>query len=191
MDLSALTIQERRARSALLIVVPEVASLIDDYRRAHTVDGASVPSHITLYHPFLAPDETTPGVRRLIADVTAAVPAFRFTMSTVKQFPSGVMYLAPEPVDPFLDLIARLRVEFREVSPYWDQYDAVVPHLTVADPAIGDAADHLANIEATISARLPIRCAAHDIVLLQRIRPAPAPWDVQGRFPLGAKATVT
>ena len=191
MALDAMWLQERRARSALLIVVPEVALLIDSYRQAYTADGASVPSHITLYHPFFAPDETTPEVRRRIAEVAAATPRFDFTVSSVSRFPAGLMYLAPEPADPFLDLIAGLRQEFREVSPYWDQYDEVMPHLTVADPAVGDAAAHLARIEAIISEQLPIRCAAHDIVLLQRIRPAPAPWDVQGRFPLGAHATGT
>ena len=89
-----------------------------------------------------------------------------------------------------VDLIARLRREFDELSPYWDQYAEVVPHITVADAALADSPATLAGIAAAISPRLPIRCAARESVLLQRVRPAPAPWDVQGRFPLGPASSM-
>lgn len=184
--LDAMSLQDRRARSAILLVVPELAPLIDHHRRAWTADGAGVPPHVTLATPFLAPAEITPDVRRRIAAVAASVHPFRFTVTGVGQFPDGPMYLTPEPTGPFLDLIGRLRREFTEVAPYWDRYTEVIPHVTVADPAIGSAALHLGEIASAITAHLPVACAAREAVLLQRVRPAPAPWDVQGRFPLGA-----
>jgi 2'-5' RNA ligase len=182
--LEQMSLGERRSRSALVIAVPDVAHIIGGYRRAHTEDGSSVPSHITLLSPFLAPAETTASVRQRVANVGSRFPSFEFQATKVNQFPTGVMYLALEPVGPFLELISRLRKEFPEVTPYWDQFDQVVPHITVADSALTDAPDVLRDIASNVSCRLPVHCTAREIVLIQRVRPAPAPWDNMGRFSL-------
>jgi 2'-5' RNA ligase len=134
--------------------------------------------------PFLAPAEVTPGVMERIGEVAAAVHGFDFTLSRVDRFPSSVMFLAPDQPGHFIDLIERFRKAFPEASPYWDKLDRIVPHISVADEALVDSAERLADIGQTVSARLPIRCAAREVVLLQRVRPSPAPWDAQGRFPL-------
>ncbi|HYI25413.1 MAG TPA: 2'-5' RNA ligase family protein, partial [Thermomicrobiales bacterium] len=97
-----------------------------------------------------------------------------------------ILYLAPDPVDPFRELIERFRREFPAVPPYWDRFDEVVPHVTVADAAYtGDAAgfDRLAE---RIQPLLPISCMSREVALIQRIRPAPAPWDITGTFALGS-----
>lgn len=182
-ELASLTLQERRDRSALVVLVPEVQELIGAIRSDTTEDGASVPPHITLYNPFFAPLETTPDVHERIASIVSRVPCFTFSLTHVDRFPPRILYLAPDPVEPFLDLIARLRQEFTEVSPYWDRVDGVVPHVTVADAgATGTGAD-LDAIAATIAGDLPVVCEAREVVLLQRVRPSPAPWDVTGVFP--------
>ena len=182
--LESLSVEDRREKSALIFVVPEVVSLIDGFRRQYTADGASVPPHFTLMFPFLAPAEVTPGVLERIGDVTAAVPGFDFTLSRVDRFLSSVMFLAPDQPGPFIDLIERFRKAFPEVSPYWDKLDTIVPHITIADEALVDSAERLDDIGRTVSARLPIRCVAREVVLLQQVRPSPATWDAQGRFPL-------
>jgi 2'-5' RNA ligase len=182
--LETLSIEDRRAKSALILVVSEVVSLIDGFRRQYTADGASVPPHFTLMFPFLAPAEVTPRVLERIGDVTAAVPGFDFTLSRVDRFPSSVIFLAPDQPGPFIDLIERLRIAFPEVSPYWDKLDSIVPHITIADEALVSSAERMDDIGRAVSARLPIRCVAREVVLLQRVRPSPAPWDAQGRFPL-------
>lgn len=187
-SLETMSLEERQARSGLVVVVPEVAGLIDRYRRRYTAAGAGVPPHVTLMSPFFAPAETTPTMRRRIRRIVAAVPRFDFALTRAAWFPGGVLYLTPEPAAPFLDLIARLRRAFPEVSPYWDRFAEVVPHLAIADAALADPPGVLDEVEAAASARLPVRCAAREAVLLQRVRPSPAPWDVQGRFPLADPA---
>jgi 2'-5' RNA ligase len=183
MPLESMSLPERRARSALLILVPEVASLVETYRRSYTADGASVPPHITLLCPFLAPSEIPAAEHQRIAQAITDVPQFDFMLTSVNRFPTGVMYLAPAPADPFRMLIDRLRRAFAEVAPYWDGFADVVPHVTVADAALTDDAT-LTAIERVVANHLPVWCAADEVVLMQRIRPAPAPWDIQGRFPL-------
>jgi 2'-5' RNA ligase len=182
--LEALTTEERRAKSALILAVPEVVSVVTGYRRKYTADGATVPPHFTLLFPFLAPSEVTPDVAERIGDVAAAVACFDFTLSRVDRFPGSVMFLTPDLPEPFVDLIERFRKAFPEVSPYWDTLDQIVPHLTVADRALVDSPERLDDIRRALTPHLPIRCEAREVVLLQKVRASPAPWEVHGRFPL-------
>jgi 2'-5' RNA ligase len=183
--LEAMVRAEPGAGSALLFVVPEVDELVGGYRRRYTADGAVVPPHITLLHPCFAPAAVTPALLRRVARVVAAVPAFGFSLAGVARFPGGgVLYLAPEPAAPFVALITRLRRAFPEIPTYWDAYDGVVPHLTVADLALADRPDLGDAVAAALAPHLPVRCAAREAVLLQRVRPFPAPWVVGARFPL-------
>lgn len=184
MGLEEMSIEERRARSALVLVVPDVEDLVSPYRRTLTADGANVPAHITLMSPFFAPSEMSSGVNARIGRIAGAFPAFDFSLTGVARFPGGVMYLTPEPVQPFLDLIRMLRQEFTEVSPYWDQFPEVIPHTTVADAALADDSISLDQVESAIWKQLPVQCSALEVLLVQRTRPVPAPWDVTGRFAL-------
>lgn len=188
--LDPMSLDERRARSALVVVVPTPAEPVEAYARRYTRAGASVPPHVTLMHPFLAPNEVTAAVRRRICLAVEAVPAFPYALTGVAEFPGGVVYLTPEPAAPFVALIARLRQAFPEVRPFWDAYDAVVPHVTVADLALADRAGLRDEIETAVAPHLPLRRLAREAVLLQRVRPAPAPWDVRGRFAFGPSGAV-
>jgi 2'-5' RNA ligase len=181
-SLDEMTVDERRARSALLIVVPEVEPLIGDVRRRYTAEGAHVPAHLTLLNPFFAPAETTPAVRRRVAEVVGAFPSFGLSLTRLASFPQGVLYLTPEPATPVIELITRLRNAFPEVAPYWDGYEEVVPHVTIADAAFADPPSLRRDVVARLTGRLPISCLVREAVLLQRVRPAPAPWDEQSRF---------
>jgi 2'-5' RNA ligase len=178
--------EEGRAGSVLLLALPELEGIVGGYRQRYTADGPVVPPHITLLYPFFAPDEITPGLLRRVANVIASVPAFAFSLARLASFPQGVLYLAPEPAPPLVGLITQLRRTFPEITPYWDEYDEVTPHLTVADLALTDRADLTQEIEVALVRRLPIQCQAREAVLLQRLRPKPAPWDERGRFPLAA-----
>lgn len=185
MALEAMSLEERRARSGLVLVVPEVNGLVGGYLRRYSEAGANVPPHITLLSPFLAPSEVTSEIMRRLEQVIGGAPVFRFSLARLARFsPGSVVYLAPEPAAPFVELITRLRQAFPEVPSYWDEYDEIVPHLTVADLTLTDDNDLQGEIEGVLTAYLPVQCMAHEAVLLQRVRPAPAPWDVRGRFSL-------
>jgi 2'-5' RNA ligase len=184
MSQDALTLQERRDRSALVILVPEVVDLLSTIRAGATEDGASVPPHITLYNPFYAPSEMSPSIRERISAILAAVPAFGYELGRIERFGDAILYLAPEPAAPFRDLVGRLRADKFDVPPYWDNVDEVVPHVTVADARLtGDVAG-LDRFAESIRPALPVACSAHEVVLIQRVRPSPAPWDITARFPL-------
>jgi 2'-5' RNA ligase len=178
--------EEGCAGSVLLLALPELAGLVDVYRRRYTADGVVVPPHITLLYPFFAPDEITPSLLQRIAGVVASSPAFAFSLHRLAKFPQGVLYLAPEPTAPLVGLISQLRREFPEIRSYWDDYGEVTPHLTVADLALTDRPDLDLEIDATLAGQLPIWSQAREAVLLQRLRPRPAPWDERGRFPLAS-----
>ncbi len=183
-ELNTLSVEERRAKSALLLLVPGLMDLIEGYRREFTADGATVPPHFTLMFPFLAPSEITPEALQRIADVATAVPCFDYTLSRVDRFPGAVMFLAPDAPAPFIDLIERFRHAFPGVSPYWDKVDQIVPHLTLADESLVDSTERLDDIERAVTAHLPIHREAREVVLLQELRPSPAPWEVRSRFSL-------
>ena len=190
MGLEMMSLDDRRARSALLVLVPGVDHVIGTYRRTATADGASVPPHITLLSPFFAPAEITPTIRQRIIQVVTRTPRFRYALTATEQFPAGVMYLKVEPVSPFRTLIAALRREFCEFASYWDQFAEVVPHVTVANVAIAGAG-LLTGVAPTLASHLPVHGEVREVVLMHRVRPSPAPWNIQERFPLAAPVTRT
>ncbi len=120
-----------------------------------------------------------------VARVVATVPAFSFALTAVARFPPGeVLYLTPEPAGPFVALITRLRQAFPEIPTYWDAYEETIPHLTVADLSRANRPDLDNEIVAALTPHLPIRCTAHEAVLLHQTQPFPVPWEVWARFPL-------
>ena len=62
-----------------------------------------VPAHVTLLYPFLPSAELTPAVRRRIARLTRDVRPFDVAFERTGRFP-GVVWLAPEPAEPFVAL---------------------------------------------------------------------------------------
>lgn len=188
MTLESMSLAEQRAESALAFVVPEVVDVVGPIRRQYIEEGDRTPPHITLFHPFFASSEVTPALLQHLADIFAAVPSFEYRVTGLATFPPNVVYLTLEPTAPFVDLITRLRIEFPDVAPYWDEYDEVVPHITVAVLALTEDRDVRAELDAQITAHLPIRGVAREIQLFQRLRPPPAPWDLRATFPLGDRA---
>src|SRR5919198_3737228 len=118
--------------TALLIPVPEAAPLVREHRlRLDPNAAAGVPEHITLLSPFLRPDHLDAGVRARLAALFAGVRCFRFQLTSVRWFGDQVMWLAPEPAAPFIELTERLVAEFG-IPPYEGAYAEITPHLSVA-----------------------------------------------------------
>ena len=70
-----------------------------------------------------------------------------------------MLWVAPEPSGRFLELTNRLSDRFG-IAPWDDEFDEVVPHLTVAHASDGV---ELVPIAADISGRLPVRCHAGEV----------------------------
>ena len=149
-----------RVQSAVLIPVPEADSVVGRYRFEHDpVAVAGVPAHITLIVPWLPPDEITDEELAELEDELSGATAFDFEPTRIEWFGRRVLWVAPEPVDPFLKLTHRLADRF--ATPPWEgEFDEVVPHLTVAHASDGV---ELVPIAADIATRLPVRCRAEQV----------------------------
>ncbi len=149
-----------RIQSALLIPVPEADSVVGRWRHQHDpVAVAGVPAHVTLIVPWLPPDRITPADLAALDDELSEVKAFDFELVRVDWFGRRVLWVAPEPAAPFLELTARLSERF--ATPPWEgEFEEVIPHLTVAHASDGAG---LVAVAADVATRLPLRCRAREV----------------------------
>lgn len=180
---TTLTLQEQRERSAIVVLLPDLGPVIQDIRRQATQDGPAVPPHVTLFSPFFAPNEIIDDVLSRISRVVTTLPAFSFVVERIDRFPAGVWYMVLTPAEPFRAMIDALRDEFAEVSPYWDRFTEVIPHVTIADEAMINA-EAISTFVESISHALPVPLYVDTVTFIQRRRPSPAPWDTVETFPL-------
>lgn len=165
-------------RTALVVTVPEAHPVVDDLRRQHdpmTVLG--VLAHVTVLHPFRPEiDDTT---AEQVADVARAIEPFDVRFARTGSFP-GVVYLAPEPADPFADLTQRCIEVFPDCPPYEGRFPDTVPHLTIGVGLDGDAHRQLSE---DVSSRLPIEARVTELTLL--VENDEGGWSVGRSWPLG------
>lgn len=120
---------------ALLIPAVEIDSLVGAFRMRYDPSAPpGVPPHITIMSPFLDPDQLTSQVLRDLDSLFDTATAFEYSLTEVREFENGVLYLAPEPDQPFIDLTALVSKRFA-ILPFGGAYATVVPHLTVAQSA--------------------------------------------------------
>ena len=161
--------------TALVVVVPEAEQLIGALRRAHTPSGRDgMPAHVTLLAPFAGLAERDDDA---IRGVCARFHPFGFALRRTGRFDdTGVLYLAPEPAEPFVELIGA----FADAFPaHRSSFDPVVPHVTVA---AGLEPGRLDEIAGQLKRALPMRACADDVVLFARSDEGR--WEEQARFPL-------
>jgi 2'-5' RNA ligase len=161
------------------VQVPVAVNRLRDRMDPSAVQG--VPAHVTLIYPFMPADELKDDVRRRVEQIIAAEPVFPFSLTGVRRFPN-VVYLAPEPVEPFRRLTRALASAFPDYPPYEGAHDDIVPHLTVAQDVPDD---YYAAAEHALPAELPIRDVAREAWLIGH---SPEQlWHTLWRFPLGAQ----
>jgi 2'-5' RNA ligase len=140
--------------SAVVVIVPEAFEAVGGHYAAHTPAGAAgMPPHITLLIPFTDAEALEPRRVAGLRELLGGFAPFRFQLRRTARFPdASVLYLAPEPAEPFVELARAVIRRFPEHPPYGGAHPDPVPHLTVAQ---GDDAT-LARIEADVRPRLPI-----------------------------------
>ena len=176
------------------VSLPETLAKI---RRRHDPAAANgVPAHITLLFPFIPVDRLAPTVRRDLAAIAGSVAPFDVQFTDVGRFP-GVVYLEPEPADPFAALTASIVSRFPDFPPYAGEHAEVVPHLTLTDSpgvpldAVAGAARHWLPFSRRVSAlELLVEDGAGNWTCRWRIglgsgRPGPSA-DADGFAPHGA-----
>ncbi len=70
-------------------------------RRLDRAAGWGVPAHVTVLYPFLPPQALSGQVLATLSAVIASVRAFECTFATTAWFDQEVLWLAPEPEQPF------------------------------------------------------------------------------------------
>ncbi len=149
-------------RSTLVILVPEAEPYVGALRSRFDQSALyGLGAHITLLYPFKEPVHITGKTLSALADIFRSQPSFEFTLAGVCGFP-GVVYLDPDPGEPFLTLTRALVQRFPETPPYRGEVPDPLPHLTVAhDPLASDlptVAEKLIELPA-------IRCQATQVSL--------------------------
>ena len=149
--------------SALIVPVPSAEPLVGLFRDQYDPAApAGIPAHITILYPFKPPDAIDQSTIDELRDIFAGVPSFPFTLAAFDRFPD-VVYLVPEPAEPFVRLTAAIATRWPDTPPYEGVFDQVIPHLTVAhaeDPTV------VAELRRQIEPDLPLACRAEEAWLM-------------------------
>jgi len=143
--------------TAVVVRIPLPDTLANIRRRHDPVAANGVPAHITLLFPFIPVARLTPEVRSDLAAIAGSIEPFDVRFANVGRFP-GVLYLAPEPADPFAALTDSIVSRFPDFPPYAGEHADVVPHLTLAGSpgaplgAVAGAARHWLPFSRRVSA---------------------------------------
>ena len=156
--------------SALVVLVPEAEELVKPFRDQYDPSAAAgVPAHITLLYPFKHPDEADQTVLDDLSQCFHRCAPFRFSLAPIRRFPDAVLYLAPEPDEPFRQLTLAIWDRYPETPPYGGKWPDIVPHLSVAWVKDEQLLDRIADDFAQASqGRLPIRATATEIALMEK-----------------------
>jgi len=128
----------------------------------HTVSGCTwgpkaAPISLALRRTWLPPRRSRRWIR------------VDFSLAAIRRFAGGVLYLAPEPDEPFRRLTLAIWERYPKVPPYGGKYSNIVPHLTVAQLADERQLDRIADQFARDSqGKLPIRATASEIALMEK-----------------------
>jgi 2'-5' RNA ligase len=139
-----------------------------------------MPYHVTVIYPFLSASAIDPEVERALDEIAAASARFGFQLAAVGRF-AEVLFIAPQPAEPFVALTNAVHARWPEHPPYAGEFEDVVPHVTVA------SGPEPAGLASAVEAALPIKATALELWLLtQRTRGG---WVARNRFALGREAS--
>lgn len=173
---------EEPGATAIVVLSREVEPLIGGLYRLHSNAGADgMTPHITLLVPFVPAPQLDRAVDGRLRSVFRSHEPFDYVLARFERFPGDVLYLAPEPSKPFVDLVEALSREFPDYPPYEGIHDVVIPHVTVAQ---SDDQELLARITADLEAALPVQCRAEVATLAER--GTDLQWRPRVAFPLGS-----
>jgi 2'-5' RNA ligase superfamily len=120
-------------RTAVVATVPAAEDLLDHVPALFgPAAGAAVLPHVTVLYPWLAPSAVTAADLDGLRQLAAEVPAFDVVFDRFCWFP-GVLWLAPDPAEPFVRLTASAARRWPHTPPYGGAHTEITPHLTVMD----------------------------------------------------------
>ena len=113
-----------------------------------------LPAHVTVLVPCS-------GDAAAVSEVLAPFEPFDVTFPRLERF-SELIWLAPEPAEPFVAMTEAMLERFPEYPPYGGIHDRIVPHLTVAKTQLDETA-------AVVEPLLPLRSRAETVVLYEHV----------------------
>ena len=140
--------------SAVVVRVPALDEAVASLRMRFDLPRKpnGIPPHITAVVPFLAQAELAEdGALRLLRRLCSAFEPFDVTFAHTARFPR-VLYLAPEPSEPFIALTQALMARWTQLEPYAGEHKQIVPHLTVTTSQRRNAFD---AVEEALAPLLP------------------------------------
>jgi hypothetical protein len=172
--------------SALVVLVPEAEAHVGRLRQRYDPSAAvGMPAHITLNYPFLPGEPVVAATIDQLRVLFGGFPPFRYDLIGVGKF-FDTVYLAPEPGEPFMNLIRAVFDRYPQSPPYGGMFAEIVPHLSLAQ------SENAAELEFVLQAfapgsdgRLPIEAAANDVWLMDNRN---GPWKKRRAFRLGPSA---
>jgi 2'-5' RNA ligase len=159
------------AASAIVVPFAGLEPTVGRWRRALTADGAqSMPTHVTLIYPFVPRTQLRDHLIAALREVLATFSPFDVRFEAFARFDADppVLYLQPDPAQPFLELIAAIAARFPDHPPFAGIHDPIIPHLTVAQTRDASA---MRAAEESVARHLPLTAAAHSVHIMEH-RPA-------------------
>ena len=163
---------EGATHTAVIVPVPEAEHAVAAQRRR--LDPAAswgVPAHVTVLFPFLDTDELDD---ELLSEFFADFAPFDFVLDRVERWESGIVWLHPEPSEPFVELTRAVWRRWPHRPPYGGAHSTVVSHLTVSETPID------------VDIKLPIASHVREIALMEE--DAEGRWSFRSAFRLQGAA---
>jgi len=173
------SVRASASETALIVAVPEAEPAVAAHREK--LDRAAawgVPAHVTVLYPFAPLRGLDLG---LLGAVAGRVARFEMTLRRLGWFGERVVWLDPEPAEPFRRLTAEIMSYFPGVQPYGGVHDEVIPHLTIGH-------DHPSAVLRAAGAAVLAHGPIHARVTSMRLITGPAgrgPWSTVAEFPFG------
>jgi 2'-5' RNA ligase len=169
-------------RSALIVEVPEAEPLVGAWRAKHDWSAQhGVPAHITVLFPFVETERIDGTLLEELRTLFAGQAPIEFSLTELRDFPDGTLWLAPEPAEHFRRLTELVVERWPDYPPYEGLHDVVMPHLTIAD---GESAPARSAVEAAVASSLPLQASANAATMITE--GDDGMWSTAHRFPLGA-----
>jgi 2'-5' RNA ligase len=166
----------------VIVTVPEAEPVVGSWRMQYTFDApAGIPPHVTVLFPFV-PSKQVGKVEQRVGEIVSVKPPFDVVFARTARFPE-VLYLDPEPAEPFLALTGAIASEWPEHPPYEGAFETVIPHLTVAEAEDSALLDRIA---AQVEPQLPIEMQAREVSLF--VEDEGGRWREHSRHPMGGQA---
>ena len=153
-----------KRQAAVFVTVPADA-LVGEFRQRHQPRAVSrlLPPHVTIVPPFALDTAEDEAFAADLAAHFATFAPFGAELTRVGRFERHV-WLAPEPVAAFVNLITSARQAFPGLDP--DGERQPVPHLTIAEVERGETTSRVVELaEAELGPRLPFRFDVGELAL--------------------------